>query len=364
MKIILKFIVLVLSFSTLSVAQNERPQTPEAPFNYNIEEVSFINIEADSIKLAGTLTLPKNKKKSVVAILINGSGPLDRDCTIYNHKPFWVIADYLTNNGIAVLRFDERGTAKSEGDYSKATTYDLASDVEAGINYLKTRTDIDASKIGLIGHSEGGVIAPIIASSNKDVAFTVLLAGPGVAGDVTLYTQNEKIMAQSGATPEAVNFQLDISKNLYRIVKTTSNDSLATKISTYLDKYKEDNKDSKVLPFLLNPLTKIEFMKFSKPWLREFVRLDPEPFLLKTKCPVLALNGSKDVQVIPDLNLNAIEAALKKGENKDFTLKEIEGLNHLFQTIKTGSTSEYATLEETFSSEVLKLIANWINTRF
>ncbi|RAJ14470.1 alpha/beta hydrolase family protein [Olleya aquimaris] len=365
MKIILSTFVVFLSFSVLSFAQNERPQTPKAPFKYNIEEVTYTNKDADSVVLSGTLTLPKKVKNPAVAILINGSGAHDRDCNIAGHKPFWVIADYLTNNGIAVLRFDERGVGKSTGDIRNATTYDLASDVEAGIKYLKTRTDIDQSKIGLIGHSEGGIIAPMVASKNNDIAFIVMLAGPGVRGDQLLETQNKKILKSIGLTEEALNIQLELNSNFYRIILEEKNDSIRTKIETFINKYQEKNKDNKTVAFILNPVAKKQMIDtYSIPWLIEFIRLDPKPFLEKTTCPVLALNGTKDFQVLHDVNLPAIEAHLKTAKNKDVTIKKIEDLNHLFQTAKTGSTSEYTTLEETFSNNVLKLISDWINTRF
>ena len=355
-------ILFLISF--INYSQTNRPQEPKIPFEYLSEDIKFENINANSIKLSGTLTLPKGIKKPPVAILISGSGPQNRDAEFFNHKWFLVLSDYLTNNGIAVLRYDERGIGESEGVFKTATTIDLASDVEAAITYLKTRKDIDTSKIGLLGHSEGGVIAPIVASQNKSTAFIVLFAGPGVSGDQILYTQNEKIMTLSGAIPEATRIQLDISKNLYHIVKTEPNDSIASKISSYLDKYMIDHKDNEVLPYILNNMTKQQFLAFSKPWLREFVRLDPEPFLLKTTCPVLALNGSKDVQVLPEVNLKAIQIALEKAGNDDVTIKELEGLNHLFQTAKTGMSYEYSVIEETISPEVLILVKDWILKRF
>ncbi len=366
MKIIIKStLVLLLLVSSFSFAQTEKPQTPKAPFDYTIEDVTFINKAADSIKLAGTLTVPKNIKNPAVAILINGSGAHDRDCNILGHKPFWVIADYLTNNGIAVLRFDERGTAKSEGDFSTATTYDLALDVEAGISFLKNRKDIDSNKIGLIGHSEGGAIAPIIASKNKDVAFIVLLAGPGVRGDKIMYTQNEKILNQRGYTKAFIDTQLELNTNFYKIVIEKENDSISNTIKTYLDNYLAKNKDNKTVNFILNDFAKKQFASvYSNPWFREFIRFDPKPYLEKTTCPVLALNGSKDVQVLPEYNLPEIKKHLETAKNKDITVKELEGLNHLFQTATTGAPSEYGKIEETFSPLVLQIIVNWINDRF
>jgi len=356
--------IIAVLFTCFLFSQN-RPQEPKAPFNYNSEEVIFTNAKAENIKLAGTLTLPKNVKKPPVAILINGSGAHDRDCNIMGHKPFLVIADYLTTNGIAVLRFDERGTAKSEGNYSKATTFDLASDVEAGITYLKTRKDINNKKIGLIGHSEGGAIAPIIASKSKNVKFIVLMAGPGVRGDKIMYTQNEKILPLYGYSDEALEIQLELNSTFYNIILEEENNNINTKIDEYIENYLTENKDSKTLPYILNETNKKQFGKiYANPWLREFIRFNPKPFLIKTKCPVLAINGDKDLQVLSKLNLNAIESALKTAKNKDVTIKEFKSLSHLFQTAETGMPNEYGTIEETIAPQVLETIKDWILKRF
>lgn len=360
----LKITTIIVLFFTCFIFSQNRPQEPKAPFNYMVEEVIFTNTKAENIKLAGTLTIPKNIKKPTVAILINGTGPHDRDCSIMGHKPFLVIADYLTNNGIAVLRFDERGTAKSEGDFSKATTYDLALDVEAAVTYLKTRKDINRKKIGLIGHSEGGIIAPLVASRNKNIAFAILMAGPGVSGDKMLRVQNEKILPSIVPNEEVVKILLDLNENFYRIVLEEKNDVIGEKIDAFLDDYLIKNKDNELLPYIINDASKSQYQVYAKPSMRELVRFNPKPFLLKTKCPVLAINGDKDVQVISKLNLSAIESNLKMANNKDVTIKEFESLNHLFQTAETGMVSEYGTIEETISPQVLETIKDWILKRF
>ena len=361
----LKITTIVVLLFTCSIFSQNRPQEPKAPFNYTSEDIIFTNPKADNIKLAGTLTLPKDVKKPTVAILINGTGAHDRDCNIVGHKPFLLIADYLTNNGIAVLRFDERGTAKSEGDFKSATTYDLALDVEAAVEYLKSRKDINRKKIGLIGHSEGGIIAPLIASRNKSIAFAVLMAGPGASGDVMLRSQNEKILKLRGFTDEALKVQLELNSEFYKIVLEEENDSINYKIDAFLDKHLAENKEDKTLNFLVNPINKKQFGKiYATPSLRELIRFNPKPFLEKTKCPVLAINGNKDVQVISKLNLDAIMSALETADNKDVTIKEFEGLNHLFQTAKTGMASEYGAIEETIAPQVLETIKDWILERF
>ena len=339
-----------------------RPQTPNKPYPYKSIEVSFINIKANNIKLAGTLTIPNNTIKPAVAILITGSGPQNRDEEILNHKPFLVIADYLTRNGIAVLRFDDRGVAQSEGKQKGATSADFATDVEAAINYLKARNDINPNKIGLIGHSEGGFIAPMVASENRDIAFIVLLAGPGVDGAKVLRTQTKKAFELAGMSKEHIDFNDNLYKEIYQLVKTENNVSiLKDKMKKLLDKSKENAPKTFAIE-LTDTVIKQQVQTLSSPWMRYFIKINPKYFLNKVTCPVLALNGTKDFQVIADLNLNGIKIALKN--NKDVSIKKLEGLNHLFQTCETGSFNEYAEIEETFSPKALTIITNWINKRF
>lgn len=360
-------LALFLLFTCLTVAQTEKPQTPKAPFDYIIEDVTFINTAADSIVLAGTLTLPKETINPPVVILINGSGAHDRDCNIMGHKSFWVIADYLTNSGIAVLRYDERGTAQSQGDFSTATTFDLAKDVEAGINFLKSRTDIDASKIGLIGHSEGGLIAPIVASTNTNVAFIVMLAGTGVNGQEVLQSQSKKIAELQGTTKEGIAFNHQLTTIAYDALHSeTEMDKQKAAITLALENYKKqlEADQSPFAVYVNNIVIKQLASQLTNPWLYAFITLDPKAYLEKVTCPVLVLNGTKDVQVLPEINLPAIKKHLETAKNNDVTVHEIEGLNHLFQTAKTGNINEYAKIEETFSPVALKLISDWIHARF
>ena len=358
---------LILSHTEIGKEEKKtRPQDPKKPYPYQSIEVSFTNPTANNIKLAGTLTLPKGIKKPPVAILISGSGPQNRNEEIpqFNHRPFLVLSDYLTRNGIAVLRYDDRGVANSEGQQKGATSADFATDVEAALAFLKTRNDIDTKKIGLIGHSEGGLIAPMVASKNKDIAFIVLLAGPGVDGGQILLTQARKSGELAGLEKEFLDFNETVSKKIFAMLQKSTDLAAAKKeIITLLREARKEAPQA-----LANELTDTAIQNqatlLSSPWFAYFVKTNPDQFLSKVHCPVLALNGANDFQVLPKLNLNGIEQSLKKANNKDVTLIELEGLNHLFQTSKTGALSEYATIEETFSPKALQLITDWIQKRF
>ncbi|WP_034061973.1 alpha/beta hydrolase family protein [Lacinutrix jangbogonensis] len=369
-RVITFIIITLLSFlSSLSAQNTNRPQEPIAPFNYISENVFFKNTEADNIKLAGTLTLPKNKKNPAVAILISGSGAQDRNSEIkqFNHKPFLVLSDYLTNNGIAVLRFDERGVAESEGDFKTATSFDFASDIDAAIAYLKTRKDINTSKIGLIGHSEGGLVAPIVASKNTEIAFIVMLAGPGVNGREVLESQSWEMGKNAGATEETLQFNKALTSAAYNVLKTETESSKiksGVRLAINTLKKKLENKNSPYAIYITDAMITQLSAQIASPWLSTFIITEPKDYLKKTTCPVLALNGSKDLQVLPKLNLENIEKALKAAKNKDVTITELESLNHLFQTAKTGRMQEYSQIEETFSPYALKIISDWINERF
>ncbi|GAB1856347.1 hypothetical protein MHTCC0001_11820 [Flavobacteriaceae bacterium MHTCC 0001] len=348
-------------------AQYKRSQEPDSIVNYASKEITFINPKADSITLAGTLTLPKNTKNAPVAILISGSGPQDRDAYLeqFNHRPFLVLADYLSSHGIAVLRFDDRGVGKSEGVFRDATSFDFASDVEAAINYLKDRKDIDNTKIGLIGHSEGGLIAPIVASTNTNVAFTVLLAAPGVNGGKILQTQSRKMLELRGTPKPILDENEKLTTIIYESIMSHKDvDSIKFEIKTGLLDFKAKNPMSVISPSITPVLIEQQFRILNSKWLLEFIRTDPKPYLAQTTCPVLALNGNKDVQVLHDINLPEVENALKVSGNTDVTVMVLDNLNHLFQTAETGNTDEYKTIEQTFAPSALKLIADWINDRF
>ena len=350
---------LKLSRAVLEKVEVKRPQKPISPVPYYSEEVKFTN-EIDSIQLAGTLTLPSKKGKFPVVVLISGSGPQNRNEELLGHEPFLVIADYLTRNGIGVLRFDDRGVGESKGDFAQGTTEDFATDVEAAIAYLNTRNDVDKKQLGLIGHSEGGIIAPIVASRNSDVAFIVLLAGTGIRGAELLLLQQELIGRSEGASEEVLiqnkrlygnAFELLLSENPIGLVDKQLRAFLLKELNALPDSLKAPDPEQQVNQ-LVSTLT--------SPWMRYFVRFDPATALTLVKCPVLAMNGSKDLQVPATVNLAAIEKALKAGGNKAVTIEELEGLNHLFQECSTGSPSEYAEIEETFSPKALAMLTKWI----
>lgn len=339
-----------------------RPQTPLPPFTYKEEEVVFKNKEA-GIDLAGTLSIPAGKGKFPVVVLISGSGPQDRNEEIFDHKPFWVIADDFAKKGIAVLRFDDRGVGKSQGEFEKATSLDFASDVEAAVSFLKKRKEINSKQIGLIGHSEGGIIAPIVAVNCSDVSFIVLLAGTGVNGKHVMLKQTEDVYLLSGVSSEEVSETIRLNTLLFDLFLNTSPDSLNTAAlkQAISDIIEQSN------PQLMSMQDKKAMIdqtlaSLNTSWMRYFMTHEPAPVLEKVKVPVLALIGSKDCQVNPKINLPAIESALKAGGNTQFVVKELPNLNHLFQNCESGSPAEYAEIEETFSVAALNEVSQWIKS--
>ena len=340
-----------------------RPQTPLPPFPYAIEEVSFVN-SAEGLTLAGTLTLPKTGSSFGAAILISGSGPQDRDESLLEHKPFWIIADHLTRNGIAVLRFDDRGTAGSTGNFAQATSENFANDVEAALEFLRKDQRIDPRRIGLIGHSEGGLVAPLVAARRKDVAFIVLLAGPGVNGREILLSQGQLILKAEGVTDEAAlkaqrETQLAIMEAVISAPQDAAHEAM---VEAAFEKLKSVLPPETTQQANLKQALGAGISQFKTPWFRFFLTHEPGPVLEQVTCPVFAINGEKDVQVDPQLNLPAIRAALEKGGNSHFEILELPGLNHLFQTCKTGGVSEYQAIEETISPLALERMTTWILT--
>ncbi len=326
----------------------KRPQVPVKPYPYREEEVTYEN-KVQTVTLAATLTIPQGTGPFPGVVLITGSGPQDRDETLLGHKPFLILSDYLTRHGIAVLRADDRGTAKSTGVFTTATTADFATDTEAGIAYLKTRAEVDPHKIGLIGHSEGGVIAPMIAARNKDVAFIVMMAGTGVPGDQVIVAQGEAIAIANGTKPEDAAKDAAKERDIMHLVETEKDDAALDK--ELREKMKGDVPDAQI---------GMEIKQMTSPWFRYFLTYDPAVALRKVTCPVLVLNGALDKQVLPDQNLPVIRKALADAGNKNVEIDELPGLNHLFQTAKTGSPSEYAQIEETMSPVALEKMATWI----
>lgn len=346
---------------TDTVITYNRPQEPKPPFPYDAREVAYVNQSAGDT-LAGTLTLPRTGGPFPVVLLITGSGGQDRDEALMGHKPFLVLADYLTRRGIAVLRVDDRGVGKSTGKFKKATSLDFLGDVLAGVAYLKTLKEIDPHKIGLVGHSEGGMIAPMAAVKSSDVAFIVLMAGPGVPGDQLLLSQQSLIERAEGLSDDKIARNEKIQKEVLAVAKSSLDSAAAaTKMRQIITDGTAQMADSEKKELAYTPeLIEVGVQQTVSPWFRYFLGYDPEPTLEKVRCPVLAINGEKDLQVPPKQNLPAIAAALKKGGNKDATTKELTGLNHLFQTAGTGSPSEYMKIEETISPTALSTMGDWI----
>lgn len=353
----LSFRILILFLHGLFfqvTSSSARPQDPVPPFPYHIEEVTFYN-EVDSIHLAGTLTYPDTNGPFTAAILISGSGQQDRDETIAGHKPFWIIADCLTRRGIAVLRYDDRGVYGSEGDPTNDTSEDFSRDVIAAVEYLNTRHEIDPGKIGLIGHSEGGLIAPMVANQWNDIAFIVMMAGPGLPGDEILILQGELLERASGVPETVIQQTKKLRQGIYNIAKTESNDSVAfSKIKTFIRNFYPGITETQV-----NAIAN-EFSVVLMPWFRFYLAYDPRPALQSIHCPVLAINGGKDLQVPAKENLSEIEKALTSGGNTDFTVHEFSNLNHLFQNAVTGSVTEYEQIDETIEPAILDMMGNWI----
>jgi pimeloyl-ACP methyl ester carboxylesterase len=337
-----------------------RPQTPVRPYPYDEEEVAYENSKA-GIKIGGTLTLPRGKGPFPAALLISGSGPQDRNEFIVLHRPFKVLADHLTRRGIAVLRVDDRGVGSTTGEFSKATTRDFADDVLAGVQYLKNRKDIRPDGIGLIGHSEGGMIAPMVAAESPDVSFVVLMAAPGIPIPELMYLQHRQGTLAEGQSEAKANVKCDLYQRFYQIIKQEKNNQKT--IAKMRQAYSAlSNAEKKLLGWDEGKASS-EIHDLVSPWKRYFVSFDPKPYLSAVKCPLLAINGAKDRQVILEENLRGIEKTLKESGNSDYTIVELPGLNHLFQTAETGAESEYSRIEETIAPKALKTISDWINDR-
>lgn len=345
---------------TVAPVTFNRPQEPKPPYPYLEEEVTFRNT-AEGFDLAGTLTLPEGNGPFPAVVLITGSGQQDRDETIFHHKPFKVIADHLTRNGIAVMRYDDRAVGKSKGSLTGATSLSFAGDAEAAVEYLAGRPEIDPKKIGLAGHSEGGLIAPIVASRKKTIAFVISLAGPGVTGHDALIQQNIDFFRVSGMPEEALEKQLHMLRNLFSFV-TEGEDQRST-AKQAMEWYNREL-DAKGVTAEERRTEMSQFAQAlaqtNNAWMKYFLSTDPAQFWSRVKCPVLALNGDRDIQVNHAQNLPAIKAALKKGGNRKVKTVVLPGHNHLFQRAETGAITEYETIEETFSPEALSLMASWI----
>ena len=346
-----------------------RPQEPKKPYPYREEEVTYENVQ-QRVKFAGTLTLPQGPGPFPAVLLLTGSGAQDRDETLMGHKPFLVLADHLTRLGIAVLRVDDRGIGGSTGDLLAGDLEDFASDALAGVKYLRSRKEIASKKIGLIGHSEGALVAPMAATHTSDVAFIVLLAGPGVPLEELLLEQAAAIARASGASEPLIEAGRKASKSMYAILASEPVDSTAQRrikadiasTAPTLAAARHTPADSAIVR-AWETQVQGQMQMLTTRWFRHLLLHDPAPVLKKVRVPVLALFGAKDLQVPPAQNAPAVEAALRAGKNKDFTVEVLPELNHLFQHAKTGLVDEYARIEETLSPEALDRIGKWIGER-
>ena len=339
----------------------KRPQEPKQPYPYTTTDVNFKNEKA-GITLAGTLTIPNKEGNYPAVVLISGSGPQDRNEELLGHKPFLVLADYLTRNGIAVLRYDDRGVGQSGGKFAGATTEDFAADAEAAFIYLKSKPDINKKKIGLMGHSEGGTIAPIVASKNSDVSFIVMLAGTAIPGDELMMLQNYLINKAGGMPEEELTKLGNINRKIYDIIKQDSDKE--TMKSDLAKVFTTDLKPlfiSKGVPEdQVNQYINMQVSELTSAWYVNFIRYDPSAALAQVQCPILAVNGENDLQVAAKANLDAIKRIAAKSGNKNVAVKQLPGLNHLFQESATGLPSEYGEIEQTFAPAALSEVTNWI----
>ncbi len=337
-----------------------RPQEPKKPYPYDEEEVVYENRRA-GVKLAGTLTLPRSRGPFPAVLLITGSGPQDRNETVAGHRPFLVLADYLTRRGIAVLRVDDRGVGGSTGSVADATSQDFAEDVLAGVAYLKRRPEINPEQIGLIGHSEGGLIAPLAAIRSSDIAFIVLMSAPGLPGEDILFLQAAAIAKASGASDDVIAVNRAIQKRIFDMVKHADDqlteERLRENVMTFIAHLPEEQKN--IAGRFTEAIDRQVKMVLS-PWFRFFLTYDPRPTLKNVRCPVLVIDGERDLQVPPRENLPAIVEALEAGGNGDYQIVKLPGLNHLLQRCQSGLPAEYVKIEETINPVVLEIIANWV----
>jgi uncharacterized protein len=346
------FVYLLLLLSHFAFAQENK---------FRSEEVNYWNL-ADSVHIFGTLTLPETGSKFPVVLLITGSGTQDRDESLLGHKPFKIIAEYLANRGFAVLRVDDRGAGKTTlGKNPKlATSENFVKDVLVGINFLKNRSEINHSKIGLIGHSEGGMIAPMVANQSKDVAFIISLAGTGIPGNVVARNQMETMLLKSGADSARIKEQLAFNDKIIGLMMSEKDDKIfEEKVRTELKNLTDEQK-TKFGIIGMDELVVAQVKAQNIPWSKFFMKHDPSDDWLKVKVPVLALNGTKDTQVAIDLHLPAIEKSLKNGGNRNYKIVKLEGLNHLFQHAETGLINEYAKIKEDFAPEALQIMGDWL----
>ncbi len=329
-----------------------RPQHPEPPYPYASEEVTFTNDDAN-LTLAGSLTQPEGEGPHPAVVLLSGSGPQDRNSEVFNHKLFHVLADHLTRQGIAVLRYDERGVGDSGGAFEGATSEDFATDAAAAIRFLQHQPTVNRDAIGLLGMSEGGLVAPLVHTRHEPVAFLVLLAGPAVSGADIIVEQSARIAAAQGASSTAADSIRTVQRRLMVAVRSAPDSAaLADRVRPLLS---ERGTSSKQIDSQLDQL--------ASPWFRFFVQHDPASTLHQVDVPVLALYGSRDLQVPPEQNVSPMRTALGESSSDDTTVRVLDGLNHLFQPAETGLPTEYAQIDTTMAPAALQSVSDWIRSR-
>lgn len=339
--------------------KGEKIQTPQPPYDYDVQEVKFSNPSA-GIQLAGTLTKPKGDGPFPAVVLVSGSGPQDRDETIFGHKPFHVLAHEFTRSGIAVLRYDDRGVGQSGGNFKGATTADFATDAAAALAYLRSLSFVQAGKSGVVGHSEGGMIALLLTKSENKPDFIITLAGPGLPSDELLLLQSYSIAVGSGLPDSTIAQSMALNTKLYAIAKSGSDSLSARKtLEKELTDFQKQQKPGK-LSKTEKAAIQQQINTLVDPWFRYFIRFDPLPLLQQLDIPLYAINGSKDVQVTANENLRSIMDQLDYQKTPQSRVQQYVGLNHLFQSAETGMPQEYGELRETFSPQVMADMIAWI----
>jgi uncharacterized protein len=348
------------------VVKNDKLQTPQPPYPYKSQEITYATPNG-AITYGATITIPKGKGPHPAILLLTGSGQQTRDHEILGHKPFAVIADHLTRNGFIVLRVDDRGTGKTTGDVESATTADFAGDADVSLNYLRSRKEVDKKRIGLIGHSEGGMIAQILASRRNDIKFMILLAAPGIKVPDLMIEQNRAILKKSNYLDNYVEEYLKLYSAILKATIESDKTVLPQKITAAVDQWTATTPKNVVLAMtgIRDEESRKNFIDAfnataGSAWFRYFLTYDPSTYLQKTKAAVLALNGDKDLQVIAASNLKGIENALKKSKAPFVEVLEVKGMNHLFQECKSCTVAEYGQLEQSFSPKVLDKIVDFL----
>ncbi|MBU2525398.1 MAG: alpha/beta hydrolase [Bacteroidetes bacterium] len=352
-----------LSLNLHRIIESERTKkgidSTKTILNYIEREVSFYN-EKDDINLKGTLNLPKTGSHFPAVILISGSGPQNKDGEILGHKPFKVIAEHLSQNGIAVLRYDERGVENSEGDFGKATSFDFSQDAESALNFLKSIPEIDPKKIGYLGHSEGGIIAPMIANRNKDVNFLILLAGPTLPGDDILFLQQRKINKILGVTDSEIERTVNFNKKTFELIKTETEDELKLKLQTLFEEELHNQPINLPAGMDKDQYINLQINQLTSVWFKNFISYDPRDALRNVNCKTLALFGEIDLQVPATENAESLKKIVESGNKTNFEVKILASHNHLFQRAETGSPTEYGSIKHAISDETLETIRSWI----